>query len=93
MFLRSTYTIGTIREEIGKRYNYSKEELALFQLEEVLEFETEDSSEKEISDNYQNNNLTQYSTKKNEAMQAIVLHALKYLSISSDVLTPPPKSI
>ena len=73
--------------------NYDLDNSNAIELEEVLEFETEDSSEKEISDNYQNNNLTQYSTKKNEAMQAIVLYALKYSSISSDVLTPPPKSI
>lgn len=63
------------------------------ELEEVLEFEVEDNSEKEISDNQQYNNSIQHSIKKNETRQATILHAFKYLSTLSDVLTPPPKFI
>lgn len=71
--------------------NYELESNNAIELEEVLDFETEDSSEKETTDKHKYNNQIWYSTKKNEAKQATTLYDFKHLNTSFEVLTPPPK--
>lgn len=63
------------------------------ELEEVLEYEIEDNSEKETSDNHKYNNRIQYSTEKEEVKQQTVFYDYRHLSTSNEVLTPPPEFI
>lgn len=73
--------------------NYQLENNKAIELEEVLEFETEDNSEKEISDIYKYNNQIKYLTKKNEFKQTVILYAFRHLHTSFELLTPPPEFV
>lgn len=71
--------------------SYSMESNNAIESEEVLEFETEDNSEKENSEEHKYNNSIYYSIKENELEQVIPLYTFINTFISFEELTPPPE--
>ena len=64
LFLRSIYTADTIRAEIAKRYGFTKDELAVFQIEDILKLQQGKKLDKECAKEMAKESLLYINTRK-----------------------------
>ncbi|MDO8740125.1 MAG: PEP-utilizing enzyme [Candidatus Woesearchaeota archaeon] len=64
LFLRIVYTLDTARAEIARRYGYTKEELSVFQIEELLKLKNNKKLDREYMRKLLKNALLYIDTEK-----------------------------
>jgi len=64
LFLRTIYTIDTAREEIAERYNFTKDELAVFQIEDIFKLKQGKKLDKKYAREMAKESLLYINTKK-----------------------------
>jgi pyruvate,water dikinase len=65
LFLRTVYTLDGMREEIAKRYGYTKQELEAFEVQDILKLKEGKNLDKEYGKKLSEQGLIYINTEKN----------------------------
>ena len=65
LFMRSAYTVDTARAEVARRYGYTKDELAVFEVKDILKLEKGQKIDKGYANELIKDSLLYINVKKN----------------------------